>query len=387
VQLTGAVVGQARSAVDLLMQRGAFDDVEPSGRSTVATAVDRGGPPVAVTVEPGRERETAELLGAAAALAVEQGGRVVAFGPDIAAIPSLGGLGANEVVSVVGDTGGSVPEEDVAAALARWAAKAQPWAILAPSTAWGREVAARAAARLGAGLTGDAVALESREGRLVALKPAFGGELLAAISSRSSIQMVTVRAGVLPLLDSRESVAVRDTKLPWAVRGRVRALERGRDDELETLAIARIVLGVGAAVRPDEYPELRSLQTLLGAELGASRKVTDRGWLPRARQIGITGRSIAPCLYIAIGIHGKFNHMLGVRGAGTVLAVNTDPLAPVFSAADVGIVADWHEAVPLLVNELRSRGIAGLGSNADGAGGRGLRLGGDADVPAAATVR
>lgn len=78
----------------------------------------------------------------------------------------------------------------------------------------------------------------------------------------------------------------------------------------------------------------------------------DRGWLPRARQIGITGRRIRPRLYVAVGLSGKFNHMVGVRSAGTVLAVNNDTDAPVFSAADVGIVADWREAIPLLVAEL-----------------------------------
>ena len=87
---------------------------------------------------------------------------------------------------------------------------------------------------------------------------------------------------------------------------------------------------------------------MLGAELAATRKVTDRGWAPRARQVGITGRSIAPRLYVAVGLSGKFNHMVGVRAAGTILAVNADRDAPVFEHCDVGIVGDWHEVVPLL---------------------------------------
>src|SRR5207248_6629273 len=109
-----------------------------------------------------------------------------------------------------------------------------------------------------------------------------------------------------------------------------------------------VVVGVGGAVSPSEYAELQPLVDALGAELGATRKVTDKGWMPRARQIGITGRSIAPRLYVAIGVGGKFNHMVGVRGAGFVLAVNSDPTAPVFDFADAGIVGDWHEAVPAL---------------------------------------
>jgi electron transfer flavoprotein alpha subunit len=112
---------------------------------------------------------------------------------------------------------------------------------------------------------------------------------------------------------------------------------------------AETVVGVGTGVRPDEYGELQPLLRALGAQLAATRKVTDKGWQPRARQVGITGRSISPLLYVAVGLSGKFNHMVGVRGAGQVLAINNDPDALVFASADVGIVADWHEAVPLLV--------------------------------------
>jgi electron transfer flavoprotein alpha subunit len=99
---------------------------------------------------------------------------------------------------------------------------------------------------------------------------------------------------------------------------------------------------------------LRPLQVVLGAELAATRKVTDRGWLPPSRQVGITGRMIAPSLYLAIGIGGSPNHLAGVRRAGTILAVNSNADAAVFESADVGIVRDWRELVPALVRELRT---------------------------------
>ncbi len=106
-------------------------------------------------------------------------------------------------------------------------------------------------------------------------------------------------------------------------------------------------------VEPGDYPRLDALRALLGAELAATRKVTDQGWLPRSRQIGVTGRSIAPSLYIALGLSGKFNHAIGCRRAGTVLAINTDPQALVFDIADIAMVGDWREIVPRLVEELR----------------------------------
>jgi electron transfer flavoprotein alpha subunit len=129
-------------------------------------------------------------------------------------------------------------------------------------------------------------------------------------------------------------------------------LARTRDDDVDALAEADVVLGIGRGVAPDEYDALEPLRTLLGAELGATRKVTDEGWLPRARQIGITGRSIAPRLFVSIGASGKFNHTVGLRAAGTVLAINDDAAAPIFQAADIGIVADWRVALPVLVAEL-----------------------------------
>jgi electron transfer flavoprotein alpha subunit len=103
-----------------------------------------------------------------------------------------------------------------------------------------------------------------------------------------------------------------------------------------------------------EYPALEGLRQLLHAELAATRKVTDNGWMPHARQVGITGQAIAPRLYFALGTSGKYNHAVGVRSAGTIVAVNPDPDSPIFGFADVGIVGDWHEVVPELERQLRT---------------------------------
>jgi electron transfer flavoprotein alpha subunit len=336
---------QVDRAVEILTARGALD-------AALDHAADLGSVPepargtartIGVVVEPDRAALTRELLGAAATL----GGRVVALvidAPDDAAASELGSWGADDVVHL----DGARVEEDVATGCTAWVRGAAPWAVLAPSTAWGREVAARTAAAVGAGLTGDAVELELDGDRLVAWKPAFGGQLVAAIHTMSSTQMATVRAGMLPeLAPRRHRAAV--SRVDVSPRRRVRVLARTRDDDLDVLAEATVVVGIGQGVPPEEYPLLEPLRAALGAELAATRKVTDRGWLPRARQVGITGRSIAPRLYVVLGASGKFNHMVGVRGAGTVLAINTDPDALVFDAADVGIVGDWHEVLPRLV--------------------------------------
>jgi electron transfer flavoprotein alpha subunit len=300
-------------------------------------------------VEPGRANVTRELLGAGARLAAVLAGRVVAIAAGPEEHEALSSWGADVLVTIEG----ALVEEDIAAAVAEWCADNPPWAVLAPGTVWGREVASRAAARLGAGLTGDAVDLEvGADGRLIAWKPAFGGRLVAAITASSPVQLATVRAGVLHPPLPRAPKPLEGSCVAVMPRRRVEVRSRQRDDDLDDLASATRVVGVGTGVPPDEYGALEPLLEVLGAELAATRKVTDKGWLPRARQVGITGRSIKPQLYVSIGASGKFNHVIGFRSAGTVLAVNPDPGALIFDVADIGIVGDWREAVPLLTTAL-----------------------------------
>jgi electron transfer flavoprotein alpha subunit len=335
---------QVAHAVRVLKARGTFDR---TAVETETVAESRFMVPCAMVVcEPSRAHMTRELLGAAAALT----GNVLAVTFEPPDAPTLVSWGANEVVYCAGEN----VEEDVALAVCDVIETDAPLMVLVGSTAWGREVGARVAARIDAGLTGDAVELDTDdEGNLVAWKPAFGGQLVAAIGYRWGRQLVTVRPGVLPTLTPRPA----PTEFTYGTRamtsrGRVKVLARTRDDDLDVLAEAHTVIGVGTGVPPEQYDDLEPLRTLLGAEIGATRKVTDKGWLPRARQIGITGRAITPRLFVSIGASGKFNHVVGVRAAGTVLAINPDPSAPVFAHADAGIVADWQDALPLLVREL-----------------------------------
>jgi electron transfer flavoprotein alpha subunit len=351
-----------------LVSAGAEDgSAEPVPDSGVAN-----GPAVIVAVEPARTQITRELLGAAAHLAAEIGGRVVAFGPTPGDPRRLAAWGADDIVALTGAAsaaggsaaggsaaGGSaaggtadLAEEDIAGALTDLCRAAPPWAVIGPGTAWGRDVLARSAATLGAGLTGDAVELEARDGRLVAWKPAFGGKLVAEIHCSSPIQMATVRAGVLPLRTPRDVASAPVVTRSVDPKSRVRVLGRERDDDSDELAGAEIVIGVGVGVSPDDYPLLRSLAERMDAVLCATRKVTDKGWMPRARQVGITGHSIAPRLFVSLGASGKFNHTVGMRAAGTIVAVNTDPTAPIFGFADIGVIADWRalltELAPLV---------------------------------------
>jgi electron transfer flavoprotein alpha subunit len=180
---------------------------------------------------------------------------------------------------------------------------------------------------------------------------------VAAITAASPVQLATVRAGVLPRLSPRSATMIETRSMAVPRRSRLQVRNRTRDDDIDRLAEAGAVVGVGAGVDPAEYPTLTPLLDVLGAELAATRKVTDQGWQPRARQVGLTGRTIAPNLYVAVALSGKFNHLVGVRAAGTILAVNESPDALVFGSCDIGIVGDWHEVIPRLVDELVSAGV------------------------------
>ncbi len=383
----GTIDEQVAQIIKLLERRDALGRADASTASLSPVVPDRvaaseQGPIIGVLVEPDRQELTHELLGAAAGLAqkladselagLELAGLVVALNFDTTHRTSdhrtsdhrtsdLGAAGADSIINftypeppthllnAVATTG--IVEQDIGRVVAEWAQTFTPWAILAPSTAWGREITGRSAARLGAGLTSDAVMLEVDDGRLVAWKPAFGGQLVAAITATSPIQMATVRSGMLGPWTPRSSTPTVTNQIV-APESRVQVLTRTRNDDLNLLADATTVVGVGMGVDPDDYPLLDPLLTLLNAPLAATRKVTDAGWLPRSRQVGITGRSIAPRLFIAIGSSGKFNHAVGIGQAGTVVAINSDPAAPIFAAADIGVVGDWREVLPRLTDQL-----------------------------------
>ena len=351
--LDGPVDEQVAIVVAEIGDSGLLDQAEesPMNRGSVADGWVRGAASIVVVLEDGLARMSRELLGAAARLAADIKGHVTAFAPDGAFEPAtLLGWGADHILLLRG----SQIAEDVAHAIGQWGEDRSPWAVLAPSTLWGREVAARFAARSNAGLVGDAIDLVIDQGRLVSYKPALGGLNIAQIAIRSPIQMVTVRPGVLqaPEIPRQVRGAREIDTIDVAARSRVRILASGTDDQLESLDGASVIIGVGLGVDPKDYPLLEPLRAVLGAELGASRKVTDRGWLPRSRQIGITGRSVAPRLYIAIGLSGNSNHMVGVSTAGTIVAINRNPDAPVFDSCDLGIVGDWREVVPKLSDSL-----------------------------------
>jgi electron transfer flavoprotein alpha subunit len=337
---------QVSRAIAELIGRGCFDVPVAQPTESVPTP-QRHGPDVVVLVGPGPAAGARALLGTAAALAAETGGAVVAVRTEQSGA-DLAQWGADEVITLSGDE-----PRPVVHALARWIREWEPSAVLGAALPWDREVLARLAVVFHAGLMSDLVSLTAKDGRLAGLKPSGGGTL-AEIVSHGTPQIATLRTGLLPLRTPRAGRQVTGHVLAVAADPAIVRAERRTGDDADALDRAEVVIGVGRGVPPEKYNELEAMRVLLGAELGATRKVTDEGWLPHGRQIGITGRSVAPRMYVAVGLSGNLNHLAGASRAGTVLAINTDPAAEVFAQCDVGLVADWQEVMPFLVDGLRT---------------------------------
>lgn len=291
-----------------------------------------------------------ELLSAADRLAGELSGAVFAVGCGEAIARHAGliaGYGADRIILLEGLNSANYSPDTVAAAYARLVEQGAPWGLLLCASERGRDWGPRLAARSGLGLTGDAIGLElDSERRMVALKPAFGGNIVAPILSRTFPQMATVRQGVLELAEpNRARQADVETVKVEAGRPLTRLLgsTSNIDHSLAPLDGAEVVVGIGMGVGgPEGVEVVKGFARTIGAALCATRRVTDKGWAPRQLQVGLTGKAIGPRLYFSIGIRGVANHTLGIKRAETVVAINSDPDAVIFERANLGLVGDWR---------------------------------------------
>src|SRR5438132_515857 len=321
------------------------------------------GAPVWVVAEMGPRGPkpvTAELLAKAAELATRLHAPVEApvLGEGAQHAAALAAAGADRVLLAEG--AGLVPytTDAHAAVLAEAIRTRAPRLVLVASTARGRDLAPRVAARLGLGLTGDAIDLDlDAEGRVRQMKPAFGGAIVAPILSRTRPEMATVRPGILRAArpDPARRAAVERLPVP-GVPARVRVVEERPlgDAAGAALEAADLVLGVGRGIcGPAALPAIPALAARPGAAVAAPRGVTALGRPPEQPHVGPPGRAIAPRLYVAIALSGAPEHMVGLRRAGVIVAINKNPKAPIFKAADLGIVSDYAPLLPLLEGALR----------------------------------
>lgn len=241
--------------------------------------------------------------------------------------------------------------------IASLAQKQRPEILLFGATGFGRSLAPRVAARLGTGLTADCTGLEidPQTGLLLQTRPAFGGNLMATIVTPGHRpQMATVRPGIMPAPapDSGRRGTVERTDGPQSA-GLVSVIERVARSATDGIAQADIIVSAGRGIGPRKNLALvQQLADRLGAQVGVSRPLVDMGWMGREHQIGQTGTAVSPRLLIAFGVSGAIQHLAGMGGAQTVIAVNSDPDAAIFSVADYKVVGDAEEILRSLLQRL-----------------------------------
>jgi len=309
---------------------------------------------------------TFELLGCGKAIAGALGHRLCALvaGKDAGSHADEMAEGGAEVVYLLQD---SRLEEGAVLPHARATGEAirdrMPAVVLFSATPFGRELAPRISRRLGVGLTADCTELGIDAGskHLLQTRPAWGGNLMACIYSPDTRpQMSTVRPGVMKALPREpgrraEVIGLEVRIAPRDLDVHIVELKKDAHKRVDLTEAKMIVAGGNGVGSREGFRLLEELAALLGAEVAGTRITVEEGWITPDRQVGQTGQSVCPELYIACGISGAIQHRSGMAGAKTIVAINTDPAAPIFSIADIAIVDDLNKVVPEMIKALKER--------------------------------
>lgn len=247
-------------------------------------------------------------------------------------------------------------------AMARIIREYRPEIVLTPATAIGRDLAPRVSSRVHTGLTADCTGLEIQEetGNLLMTRPAFGGNIMATIlCPEHRPQMATVRPGVMRRLPADASRQGEVVLLDWEVPPQTRNVEilevvKAVSEAVDIQDAKVLVSGGRGMGGPENFKLLEQLAEVLGGTVAASRAAVDAGWIAKDRQVGQTGKTVRPNLYIACGISGAIQHLAGMEESDMIVAINKDETAPIFGVADYGIVGDALQVIPALIEELKA---------------------------------
>lgn len=304
-----------------------------------------------------------ELLGRARELADQRGCRLIALLAEPSSAPPgvaerLAAAGVDGVVRCRDERFARLDAAVHAAWICGLARERRPEAILYGATVFGRELAPAVAVRLQTGLTADCtmLSMDGETGLLQQTRPAFGGNLMATITCpRHRPQMATVRPGIFPLPgpSSTQPAPIEDVELAPEVIPRTRILSREASAGADTITDADLLVVVGRGIGSKKNLGVaRELASALGGKLGCTRPIVEAGWLEPWQQVGQTGVAVAPRVLLSLGVSGAIQHLAGISGAGTVIAVNDDPEAPIFSVARYRVVGDCAEVAGELLARL-----------------------------------
>lgn len=305
-----------------------------------------------------------ELLTPGREMADKQGGSLVAvvIGNNVdEAVRDAGIHGADKIIVVDGSEYGHYTTDAYTIALVSLVEKYGPTSMLIGATNNGRDLGPRVSCRLKTGLTADCTGLDVDEetGNVAWTRPAFGGNLMATIlCPNNRPQIGTVRPGVFKKCEPVEMKAeiIKEDIHVSGKQIRTRVLEIIKEMESENVDLegAEIIVAGGRGVgSPAGFAPLREMAEVLGATVGASRAAVDAGWISHSHQVGQTGKTVGPKLYIACGISGAIQHTAGMSSSECIVAINKDPDAPIFDVADYGVVGDLFEVLPVLTEEIK----------------------------------
>ncbi len=318
------------------------------------------------TKEDGSARKVGlELLSVGRELAAKQGGKLVAvvIGSEIGkAVREASAQGADQVIYLDFPEYENYTTDAYVNAMYHLITKYGPTSVLIGATPNGRDMGPRLSCRLKTGLTADCTSLDidADTGKVMWTRPAFGGNIMATILCRNTYpEMGTVRPGVFkkaePGEERAELIAEDYRVAPEEIRTELLEMIRDAAEEIVDLENAEIIVSGGRGVGGPEgfATHIKPLADALGATVGASRAAVDSGWISHSHQVGQTGKTVAPKLYIACGISGAIQHRAGMSGADCIVAINKDPDAPIFEIAHYGIVGDLFEVLPVLTAEVK----------------------------------
>ncbi len=234
----------------------------------------------------------------------------------------------------------------------------KPFLILLGHTSYGMELAPSLSTALNIPLTTDCIGLDFKDGKLQVIRQMYGGKVNAEVSfSEAESYMVTVRSGAFPVeepkITSGKIIVVPShlTEEDLAPKRFVEYIEEAKGEV--DITSADIIVSVGRGIKDAKnIPLVEGLAKALGGVLASTRPIVDKGWLPKDRQVGLSGKTVKPKLYIAVGVSGSFQHLAGIKGSGILIAINKDPKAPIFRVADYGIVDDLFKVVPVLKEKI-----------------------------------
>jgi electron transfer flavoprotein alpha subunit len=306
------------------------------------------------------KKTSLEALGAARKLAdvLQEPVTALCLGPHDPSV-SLAHFGAHKILRARHDLLAAYSAESFTSVVVQAAKRSQPRIILGAATAMGRDFLPRVAARLRVGLAQDCTDIRLVEGnRLECVRPIYAGKAFARVRSATLPAMATLRPNVFSLGAPDASRGAETTDFtpdltPEAIHARVVGVQTAAGSKVE-LTEADIVVSGGRGLKgPENFPIVQDLADALNAALGASRAAVDAGWIDHQHQVGQTGKTVSPTLYVACGISGAIQHLAGMSSSKYIVAINKDPEAPIFKLADYGIVGDLFTVVPALAAEVR----------------------------------